>query len=422
MKAVISDRIYLAGGDELYKELKQKLLYKIPQYGVNSPDLEICDVYRIRNIISIPIGRFDLIPIGYEIVDKRISNIVNLPKLDVILRESQQKIYDSVNDNCIINAKVGFGKTITALSLIDKFKEKALILVHTKLLLDQWVKEIEKLYGITPGIMQGPNKDLNSPIVVGMVQTCIKNTDMLSREFGIVITDECHHTPSTTFTGILNKLKARYKIGLSGTLTRKDNKGAIIPDYFSYNIIQPKQENTLVPEVHTIFLDEELPVSKNWADRITELHNNETYVNIISEICKVYADKGHKVLFLSDRVAFLEELYEILPNSILITGATRNRDELISLLTDADVFNILLGSSGIFKEGISINQLSCLILGMQTNNIPLLEQLIGRVIRIHDGKLSPVIVDIVLTGYTAYNQYKDRLAHYNNQGYIVKNF
>jgi len=35
--------------------------------------------------------------------------------------------------------------------------------------------------------------------------------------FGTVIIDECHHIPASTFQIILDKLTAKYKIGLSGT-------------------------------------------------------------------------------------------------------------------------------------------------------------------------------------------------------------
>ena len=42
--------------------------------------------------------------------------------------------------------------------------------------------------------------------------------------------------------------------------------------------------------------------------------------------------------------------------------------------------NILFGTQSIFSEGISLNDLSCLVLGTPINNEPLLTQLIGRVI------------------------------------------
>jgi len=773
-KAVLSNRLYIGGDSTLYSEIKKKLTYSIPQSKPNAPNIEICDVYRIRDVISVPIGRTDLIPFGYEIVDKRVAPSVELPVLNVVLRPSQQSIYDDVTDNCLINAKVGFGKTITALSLMSKFKTKTLVLVHTTFLLDQWVSEVKKLFGIDAGILGKGINNIDSPIVIAMVQTAIKHVDTLKNEFGLVVLDECldygnmvltkdlgrikigvlvnlkgehevlsfnealgvfewkrilryfknvetepmlrlkfsdnssltctknhtiytidgkreakdisigdyifseirhksshilreeakpillgmilgdgclqnngksnrvsithgqaqleyleykksifntafisitktsssgykkentihqittlsfydmdywrsdmyidghkkcitkvisdtltidswaimyqddgtlsirsvvfsfceldyssieylqnslyklfgirgkhyicqkgfsylrlcveetmiflqhiahrvhpclrykliediqypdfepikpmelfenftylkvekitesmptnnfrynievednhnyiangklvancHHLPSKTFTDILNKMKARYKIGLSGTLTRKDGKGILIPDYFSRHIIQPRQENVMIPEVHSIFLDEELPIAKDWVNRISLLIENEAYIDVVANICSIYASKGHKVLFVSDRVSFLKELYEILPNSVLITGSTKDREEQLKLITEGDSFNIILGSVGIFKEGISINMLSCLILGIQTNNIPMLEQLVGRICRLYPNKQTPVIVDIVLQGYTPQAHYMARRGHYYNSGYSITNF
>jgi superfamily II DNA or RNA helicase len=82
--------------------------------------------------------------------------------------------------------------------------------------------------------------------------------------------------------------------------------------------------------------------------------------------------------------------------------------------------NVLFGTQSIFSEGISVNNLSCLILGTPINNDPLLTQLIGRVIREHPDKLSPIIVDIHLKGETAKRQASNRMGYYMKQGYKIR--
>ena len=82
---------------------------------------------------------------------------------------------------------------------------------------------------------------------------------------------------------------------------------------------------------------------------------------------------------------------------------------------------ILFGTQAIFSEGISVNNLSCLILGTPVNNEPLLTQLIGRVIRLKEGKKDPVIVDINLKGNTARKQANNRTGYYLKQGYKIQN-
>ena len=70
-------------------------------------------------------GREDLIPSDYEIVDKRVvKNEIEHPEFAYKLRPSQQMAYDEVYDNSIINAWVSWGKTITALAIAAKLGQK----------------------------------------------------------------------------------------------------------------------------------------------------------------------------------------------------------------------------------------------------------------------------------------------------------
>jgi superfamily II DNA or RNA helicase len=53
----------------------------------------------------------------------------------------------------ILSASTAFGKTIVALRLIAERKVNTLILVHRKLLADQWAERISQFFGI-------PKKDI----------------------------------------------------------------------------------------------------------------------------------------------------------------------------------------------------------------------------------------------------------------------
>jgi superfamily II DNA or RNA helicase len=127
-------------------------------------------------------------------------------------------------------------------------------------------------------------------------------------------------------------------------------------------------------------------------------------------------------LVVSDRVQFLNKCTELTGNNaICITGELphEQREEELQKIKDGTA-DILYGSQSIFSEGISVNELSCLILGTPINNEPLLTQLIGRVIRKMEGKIQPVILDIHLKGNTAARQAKSRMGVYIKQGYEIK--
>jgi len=422
MKAVISNRIYMDIEPHQFNDLDNALTYKIDSYRRDQPPQIIKNLRKIRDsIISMPSGRFDLIPKGYQIVDKRTTIPVSFPEFGYALRDSQEEIYNLITDSAIINAFVSWGKTFTALAIAAKLGQKTLIITHTVALRTQWEKEIKKVFGITPGIIGSGNHNINASIVVGNIQTLYKIKEQITKTFGTLIVDECHHIPANTFNRLVDSSYARYKIGLSGTVERKDGKHVMLPDYFGHTKYTPPKENFMEPSIDVIrsqirFMDgAKIP----WANRINDLVNQEEYGKLVCFLAATYKKKGHKVLLLSDRVGFLKRVKETLGDHCeLITGSVslEEREEKINRVQQGNV-DILLGTQSIFSEGISVNPLSCLILATPVSNTPLLTQLIGRVVREFPEKLSPVIVDINLKGRTAENQAKLRLGHYIKERY-----
>lgn len=426
MKAVISNRIYLEV-DRKYKEtLSEELTYIIPTYNPDDPPLVIKNMARIRDkLVTIPSGRTDLIPEGYEIVDKRVTVPVEFPEFQGTLRPSQAAVYDDIEDNAIINAWVSWGKTFTALAIAGKLKQKTLIIVHTIALRTQWVREIKKVYGFTPGIIGSGKCDTSTPIVVGNVQSLYRQMDSIRKSFGTIILDEMHHVSAATFSRILDSNHARYKIGLSGTIVRKDGKHVVFKDYFGDKLYQPPRENYMVPEIHIVKSETRFPDGARtpWANRVNVLTNNEEYRHSVAMIAAAYAAKGHKVLVVADRVHFLHYCAELIGDkAVAVTGRIKTfeeREELVDLIKVGEK-EVLFGTQAIFSEGISVNNLSCLILATPINNEPLLTQLIGRVIREDKDKLQPVVIDIHLKGNTARKQASNRMAHYIKEGYHIK--
>ena len=410
---------------DMQERIDKELTYLIPSHNPTDPPQVIANMGIIRNgLISIPIGRTDLIPRGYEIKDKRNLVPVDFPKFKYDLRPSQQKVYNEIEDNAIINAWVSWGKTFTGLAIAGKLGQKTLIVTHTVPLRNQWVKEVEKVFEISSGILGSGNWDSSGPIVVGNTQTLYRNVEKIKKTFGTIILDEMHHVSSPTFSRIIDSSFARYKIGLSGTIERKDGKHVVFRDYFGHNIIKPPKENYMVPTIHIVssgirFMDgSRIP----WANKVTALAGNEEYKHTVSMLAAAYAARGHKVLVVSDRVQFLKQCAELTGESaICLTGEVphEEREHLIGKVLNGSK-NVMFGTQAIFSEGISIDNLSCLILGTPINNEPLLTQLIGRVIRKKDKKLNPVIVDIHLLGNTAKRQASNRVGYYMKQGWEMK--
>ena len=425
MKAVLSHRIYMECDDRLQEQIDKELTYTIPAHNPLDPPQVIKNMGIIRKgLVSFPIGRTDLIPSNYEIVDKRVEKPVQFPEFKFDLRPSQKEVYDEIEDSAIINAWVSWGKTFTGLAIAGKLGQKTLVVTHTVPLRNQWAKEVEKVYGIKPGIIGSGQFDLDAPIVIGNTQTLYRNIEKIRKEFGTIILDEMHHVSSPTFSKILDTNYCRYKIGLSGTIERKDGKHVVFRDYFGNTLFKPPKENYMTPTVHIVpseirFMDgARIP----WANRVTKLATDEEYQHTISMLAAAYAARGHKVLVVSDRVGFLKRCAELTgEKAICVTGevAHEDREKLVDEILYGDK-EVLYGTQAIFSEGISVDTLSCLILGTPVNNEPLLTQLVGRVIRKREGKIDPVIIDIHLKGNTARKQASNRVGFYMKQGWNMK--
>ena len=410
---------------EMQSRIDKELTYLIPSHNPIDPPQVITNMGIVRNgLISLPIGRIDLVPKNYEVIDKRIKIPADFPKFKYELRKSQQDVYDNIDDNVIINAWVSWGKTFTGLAIASKLQQKTLVITHTVALRNQWAKEVEKVFGITPGIIGSGNWNIDSNIVIGNTQTLYRNIPKIIKQFGTVILDEMHHVSSPTFNRIIDSNYARYKIGLSGTIERKDGKHVVFRDYFGNNILKPPKENYMVPTIHLVGTSIRFMDGSNipWANKVTALANNDEYKHTVSMLAAAYAARGHKVLVVSDRVHFLKQCAELVGDkAICVTGDVphEERESLTNQILHGSK-DILFGTQSIFSEGISIDNLSCLILGTPINNDPLLTQLIGRVIRKKEGKRSPIIIDIHLLGNTAKRQASNRVGYYIKQGWEMK--
>lgn len=412
--------------DAQHRALSKELTYEVPS---NIPDqpMIIKNLSLINNnmpggkkLIAFPSGRTDLIPKNYEIDDKRRLNPVEIPIMEYVeLRESQQKFVEFCDDSCILNAKPGWGKTFTAIAAAAKLGQKTLIIVHTVALRMQWEKEIVKVTGLKPGVIGSGKYNIDSPIVVANTQSIVKHLSKIKQLFGTVILDEMHHVSSPTFSKIIDTMFARYKIGLTGTLRRKDGKHVVFEDYFSKKVFKPAIENTMQPIIEVHSPPFKLPEASSWAERVNLLVSDPEYQGYILHLADKYVKKGHQVLIVSDRVAFLKFCEAISEHpSVCVTGLD-DREKAHKKIKSGEARE-LWGSVNIYCEGVSLNSLSCVIFACPINNDVRLEQLLGRINREQKGKLQPIAADIKFACYTGVNQFRTRNTFYRQEGYTVK--
>lgn len=428
MKVVLSNKIYLKPDDELRERLAKQLTYELIDPQAKFPSYVMHFGKIANDVYWIPNTRLDLLA-GYdlEVVDKRVSVPVEVPKPTFTLRSDQAEICDAVVGDCIINGKPGFGKTISALFLAYKFQEKTLVVCTNTNIRVMWEKEIERWFGFKPDVIGSGKVAYDTPIVVSNIQTVRKHGNKLSSEFGMLVIDEAHHCVAATFELLVMMSKARIKIGLTGTLKRKDGLHACFTNFFGSHVLIPEERNTLPPEIHLYEVGCQVPGSQQvpWALRVNELYAMPEYSGTIKQLANSYALLGHKVLVVNDRIEVLEGWNDgnAVP-SYLITGAV-DIDERVRIMDEVSGLEgpcILYATQSIFAEGVSLDELSCVILGTPTNNPSLVEQIVGRIQRIvkDKHKEDPVVVDIGLQGNTGRRHLGVRKGTYAERGWETR--
>ena len=343
------------------------------------------------------------------------------------LRWEQQELVDKFFTkgrarSGIIQAPCGWGKTYTGCNIIARNNIKTLVMVHTKLLFRQWIEELDhqipniKIGKIGDGLFEIQD------ITVGIYKSIYNNLSQLRQSFSMIIVDEAHLCPAELFSTTLNNLNAKIKIGISATPKRKDGKHVYLPDYFSPFIVVARDPRKLNdPSVKVIQTDFRFPVidpKRDWARQLNKLCSNTNYHQLIAETAiKMIANKRCP-LILGERVQMLKDINKLIPQSICLIGETDESTRKDVLANVGGKYKAIL-STKLFDEGISCHRLDTLFLTCPSNNPIKLEQRIGRIIREHDKKQLPMIVDFWLRSPIVNRQQAKRLEWYISREYYI---
>jgi superfamily II DNA or RNA helicase/very-short-patch-repair endonuclease len=133
----------------------------------------------------------------------------------------------------VLAATTAFGKTVVAAWLVAQRGVNTLVLVHRRQLLDQWVERLMAFLDLSPksiGRIGGGRHKPTGLIDVAVIQSLVRKgiVDDSVANYGHVIVDECHHVSAHSFEQVVRRAKARFVLGLSATVARKDGHHPII--------------------------------------------------------------------------------------------------------------------------------------------------------------------------------------------------
>jgi superfamily II DNA or RNA helicase len=344
--------------------------------------------------------------VAHDFVDNRHKLPAIQFSFNAALRKHQTNAVAVVEkkDFGVIVAPPGTGKTVIGLKIIAVKQQPALIVVHRKQLLDQWVERIESFLGVPKkeiGIIgQGKAKLGASKITVATIQSLPKHIETIQDKFGAILIDECHHIPAESYRTTVGKLNSVYCYGLTATPFRKYNDDKLIFTYLGDIITEIRPEEIEdYKRANIIVRNTKLHVPYNSKtdsfETLSQILIHDTARNrLIVDDVSAELNQGKKAVIITERKEHIETLNLLLKSNyetITLSGddSDSSKKSKWKTLSEGN-FQVLITTGQYFGEGSDIQHISTLFLAYPFAFHGKLIQYIGRVQR---AEINPTIYD-----------------------------
>ena len=326
------------------------------------------------------------------------------------LRDYQQEAVDEMlkSNRGIINYATGLGKTLLATHLIKQYKRKTLVVCPSESVAKQFYEILESSFGkIRVGFYGGGKKKI-SDITVGIAASVSINIEEFKKEnLGLVIIDECHHTPANTFMNIAEGLAGVGKLfGLTATDYRSDGKDLLIKAGCGSVLVNRDirwgidekwlaEPYFIIREVPTTGKDYKDDKLKSYKEHVL---NNQIMKSRIESDARSMMDAGKQILVLVDEVAHGKELAANL-GVPFATGQDKKSQEYVDALNKGKIKG-LIGTDGKIGEGSDTKNVDVLIMANFVASKGPVIQCVGRALRKQKNKTKALILDYIPMGST----------------------
>jgi len=325
----------------------------------------------------------------------------------------------------------GGGKTLTALALCVRgflaHGKRVVWLAHRQELLNQPAEEMAKHWPeYSAGIVQANRNAPDASIVFASVATLAQSPHRAEeiRSHGgiaLIVCDEAHHAVSKSHQAAIDAIGAPLRLGLTATPHRADG-GDLSEDWeicFSYDTVTAIREGFLVPPYAVISKVPDLNLSAisgrrdyDDAELGAELlragvvdHTVATLASVHTltrlperDLSHIGSARGLSCLVFTATVEQARLTADALCadgwRARVIHGGTPDRDRRRLLRAFKDGTVDVLCNAAVLTEGTDLPNAGCVVLARPTRSWSLFVQMLGRGLRLSEGKARCLILDL----------------------------
>lgn len=330
------------------------------------------------------------------------------------------------------------GKTVLAINIVTRLRQRALIVVHKTFLADQWKERISEFARRSDsslpkvGRIQGNVFEVDDcDFVICMLQTLYSRDfpENTFAGFGIMIVDETHRICSEQFSKALFKINVPFTLGISATMKRKDGMERILEMCLGPILHDEERKSNDDPVAVRCIEFRPAVSNSDYEEDILDFRGKIQYASMMGKICAHdermefifriicdlrLEDPAKQIMVLSFTKGILNFLQKRIVEEDIGTvgfyvGGMKEKG-----LSETEGKNIILATYAMAQEGLDIPSLSTLVFATPKTDII---QSVGRILRRKDN--NPLIIDVVDVHRVFKNQFRARQKYYKKCNYRV---
>lgn len=365
--------------------------------------------------------------------------------------------------NFIANGIVSHN-TISSIFVLTKLKQKTLIIAHQVDLLEQFYNSfvsftnIEEITDVKPkqkkkdatGRIVGFFHDYLNPEQLDVCLLCwqtlasrkhgAERLMKYGKTWGLIIVDEVHKVGGTCYAKTVNRLPARYRLGLTGTVERVDGR-----EFLLHDIIGPIVAEGRVATIpcRVIMTHTGIPITYSFAEPLPYLYkriyNNTERMEIILKDLEKDVEAGRYICFAFHRcsvkqlVHWTEKLQALGIKAEAFYGTCRDREGVLQRARSGETQVLVCNSQ--MLTGIDVPRWDTYYSAFPTSNIVFNEEgkLSGNFYQEFSRIRTPfidektgiakkegIIRDYVDNNSLCYGSYKKRCRAYMSQQFMIE--